>query len=260
MISIYIYNERAKTTVYDGTDTIRVSCNRIIGNADFFNLNSSLNLRSPRTTLLIAHRTCAIRNKTREKSTSIYIHIAYMFILFLLSSVESKDTILPWKEGSWAYPTSRNQRIVGTSGAHKEGKIGSGLGLSHRFLPSLLFAAQHVSLSSPLLSRRFLLTRIRTIHCAPSFGSPEGAREVGQPPGRPPLPRVRIVASLQLRHLLVISFARCVRCQGDLRHSYRRLHRCRERALKRHTLAGQLASRIWNLLNFTSIQIYYIIG
>lgn len=80
-----------------------MSCNRIIGNADFFNLNSSLNLRSPRTTLLIAHRTCAIRNKTREKSTSIYIHIAYMFILFLLSSVESKDTILPWKEGSWAY-------------------------------------------------------------------------------------------------------------------------------------------------------------
>lgn len=157
-------------------------------------------------------------------------------------------------------PHIEEMRIVGTSGAHKEGKIGSGLGLNHRFLPSLLFATQHVSLSSPLLSRRFLLTRIRTIHCAPSFGSPERAREVGQPPGRPPLPRVRIVASLQLRHLLVISFARCVRCQGDLRHSYRRLHRCRERALKRHTLAGQLASRIWNLLNFTSIQIYYIIG
>lgn len=121
-----------------------------------------------------------------------------------------------------------------------------------RFLPSLLFAAQHVSLSSPLLSP-FLLTRIRTIHCAPSFGSPEGRRGVGWPPGGPPLPR--IIASLQLCHLLVISFARCVRCQGDLCHSYRRLHRGRERALKRHALAGQLASRVWNLLNFTLIQI-----
>lgn len=164
-----------------------MSCNLNNRQRGFFYLNSSLNLRSPRTTI-----TCAIRNKTGEKSISVYTHCVCLF--FYLSSsfirrIERRDSTdgrklsLPHIEEP-AY-------IVGTSGADREGKIASGLVKPrlHRFLPvSLLFAAQHVSLSSPLLSL-FLLTRIRTIHCAPSFeGSPEGRRGVGRAPGRPPLP------------------------------------------------------------------------
>lgn len=173
----------------------------------------------------------------------MYIHIAYVHLSSSSSSftrrIERHDStggrklsLLHVEEPAYR----RNKRTE-----KEESEVASLRLLSIDFYASFCRATRFSKLATTI---PFLLTRIRTIHSAPSFGSSDGRREVGRPPGCPPLPRVRIIASLQLRHLLVISFARCVRCQGDLCHSYRRLHRGRERALKRHALAGQLASRV----------------